>query len=217
MPPLRTIVADADPLARRLITSVLRDAGATVIAEARDRRETIGLVCHYRPDVAVIDAGGADLEGVDATRAIHARHPSQLVVVLAREEDERTALLALQAGASGFISKEADVEALPQALARVLGGEAAISGRLAQRLIERIRQLPAGTGGLRPIKGPLTPREWEVIDLLAPGHSTDDIAAALVISTETVRSHVKSIMRKLEVHSRGDALAAAERLRLATA
>jgi two-component system nitrate/nitrite response regulator NarL len=215
MAALRTVVADADPLARRLIKSILRDAGVTVIAEARDRRETIELVCHYRPDVAVIDAGGPALDGIHATRAIHARHPSQPVVVLACADDERTALLALQAGASGFISKEADVDALPRALARVLEGEAAISGRLARRLIERIRHPPAGTGGLRPIRGPLTAREWEIVDLL--GHSTDDIAAALVISTETVRSHVKSIMRKLGVHTRGEALAAAERLRLASA
>ena len=93
----------------------------------------------------------------------------------------------------------------------MIEGEAAISRRLALRLIERVRHMPAG--GLRPIQGPLTPREWEIVDLLAPGHTTDDIAAALVISTETVRSHVKSIMRKLEVHSRRDARAAAERLR----
>jgi DNA-binding NarL/FixJ family response regulator len=215
MPSLRTIVADADPLARRLIKTVLQDAGVTVIAEASNKRETIELVCHYRPDVAVIDAGGVALEGVHATRAIHARHPSQLLVVLACSDDERTALLALEAGASGFISKEADIEALPRALAGMIEGEAAISGRLAQRLIERIRHVPAG--GLRPIRGPLTAREWEIVELLGPGHSTDDIAAALVISTETVRSHVKSIMRKLGVHSRGEALAAAERLRLASA
>jgi len=217
MPSLRTIVADSDPLARGLIKSVLRDAGVTVVAEARNATETVELVLHYEPDVAVVDAGGAGLEGVRATREIHRRNPAQRIVVLARDEDEETAMLALQAGASGFISKEADIDALPHALAGVLGGEAAISGRLAHRLIERIRHLPAGTGGLRPIKGPLTPREWEIVDLLAPGHSTDDIAAALVISTETVRSHVKSIMRKLEVHSRGDALATAERLRLAAA
>ena len=93
-----------------------------------------------------------------------------------------------------------------------MDGEAAVSRRLAWHLVERFRQRPQP---LRPIKGPLTAREWEVVDLLAPGRTTGDIADTLVISNETVRSHVKSIMRKLEVSSRGDACAAAERLRVA--
>ena len=79
----------------------------------------------------------------------------------------------------------------------MVAGEAAVSRRLARHLIERFRRAPAAR--LRPIKGPLTAREWEIVDLLAPGRTTDDIADSLVISSETVRSHVKSIMRKLEV------------------
>jgi DNA-binding NarL/FixJ family response regulator len=212
---LRTVVADADPLARRLIRSVLQDAGVTVMAEARNATETVELVLRHAPDVAVIDAGGPALEGVGATRAIRVRHPSQLIVVLAREEDEHTALLALRAGASGFLSKEVAIEALPRALAGVLAGEAAVSRRLEQRLIARIRHQPHGLSGLRPIKSPLTAREGEIVDVLAPGRTTDDVATALVISTETVRSHVKSILRKLDVHSRRDALEAVRQLRLA--
>lgn len=85
-----------------------------------------------------------------------------------------------------------------------------------RRLVERFRGAPDGSSGLRPIKSPLTAREWEVIDLLKPGHSPDEVAETLVLSPETVRSHVKNIMRKLEVHSRADAVAAAERLRIAS-
>ena len=212
---LRTVLADADPLARRLTRSVLQDAGATVLAEARTAAETVELVLSHAPDVAVIDAGSVALEGVDAVRTIHARQPTQLIVVLAREDDEDTALHALRAGACGFLSKEVAFEALPRALAGVLAGEAAVSRRLEQRLIARLRLEPRGGYGLRPIKSPLTAREWEIVDVLAPGFTTDDIAATFVISAETVRSHVKSIMRKLDVHSRGDARAAAEQLRLA--
>ena len=210
---LRTVVADADPLARRLIRTVLEAAGVTVLAEARSAAEAVELVLRLEPDVAVLDAGGLGLEGVEATRAIHGRRPAQRIVVLAREDDVPTAVLALQAGASGFLSKELDLDALPRALAGVLDGEAAVSRRLTRHLIERLRHRPQ----LRPIKSTLTTREWEIVELLAPGHRTDDIAETLVISTETVRSHVKSIMRKLDVHSRRDARAAAERLRLAAA
>jgi DNA-binding NarL/FixJ family response regulator len=144
---MRTVVADADPLARLLIRNVLRDAGIVVVAEARTAAEAVELVLRHAPDVVHVD------------------------------------------------------------------GEAAVSRRMARRLIEHFRERPA----LRPIKGPLTAREWEVVGLLDPERTTDDIADTLVISSETVRSHVKSIMRKLDVHSRHEAPAAAERLRLTTA
>lgn len=203
---LRTVIADADPLARRLIRTVLEQAGVTVLAEARDTAEAVAHVLRHAPDVALVD-------GVAATRAVRAHAPAQRIVVLAREEDDHEALLALAAGASGYLSKEIVLDALPRALAGVVDGEAAVSRRMTRRLIEHFRERPA----LRPIKGPLTAREWEVVGLLDPARTTDDIADTLVISNETVRSHVKSIMRKLDVHSRHDAPAAAERLRLATA
>ena len=203
---MRTVVADADPLARLLIRDVLRDAGIVVVAEARTAAEAVELVLRHAPDVVLVD-------GVAATRAVHARARAQRIVVLAREEDEHEALLALAAGASGYLSKALVLDALPRALAGVVEGEAAVSRRMARRLIEHFRERPA----LRPIKGPLTAREWEIVGLLDPDRTTDDIADTLVISSETVRSHVKSIMRKLDVHTRHEAPAAAERLRLATA
>ena len=88
---------------------------------------------------------------------------------------------------------------------------------MTRRLIERYRGTANGVAGLRPIRSPLTAREWEVIELLKPDRSPDHVAEELVLSTETVRSHIKNIMRKLDVHSRADAISAAERLRAATA
>ena len=201
---LRTVIADADPLARRLLRTVLERAGVVVAAEARDAAEAVELVLRHGPDVALVD-------GIDAVRAIHGRAPAQPVVVLARDECEQAALAALLAGASGYLSKELEPDALPRALAAVAAGEAAVSRRLTQRLVERFRDPPA----LRPVKGPLTAREWEIVGLMAPDRTTGEIAYRLVLSPETVRSHVKSIMRKLDVHSRHDAPAAAERLRTA--
>jgi two-component system nitrate/nitrite response regulator NarL len=134
------------------------------------------------------------------------------VVVLACDEDPDAAVRALAAGASGYLSKDLELEALPRVVAAVAAGEAAVSRRLTRHLVERYREQQPQ---LRPIKGPLTAREWEIVGLLGPDRTTVEIADTLVISAETVRSHVKSIMRKLGVHSRHEAPEAAQRLRLA--
>jgi len=102
---------------------------------------------------------------------------------------------------------------LPRVLRGVVFGEAAISRRLAMLLVEADRRSPRAGAGLRPVKSPLTDREWEVLDLLASGARTEEIAQTLVLSTETVRSHLKNLYRKLEVRSRAEATEAAQRLR----
>jgi DNA-binding NarL/FixJ family response regulator len=212
---LRVIIADDDAFARRVIKGALQAVGVTVVAQATDGDEAVQLSLHYRPDVVVMDAVMPGLDGILATRRILRANPDQLVVVLTGGGDDELGLLALRAGAVGFLSKDADVDALPRALEGVCRGEAAVSREMTRRLVERFRAAPHGSSGLRPIKSPLIAREWEVIDLLKPGHSPDEVAEALVLSPETVRAHVKNIMRKLEVHSRADAVAAAERLRIA--
>ncbi len=213
--PTRVITADDDPFARRVIKSALQAAGMTVIAEAKNGREAVQLSLHYRPDVVVMDVVMPELDGILATRQILKTRPDQLIVVLTGDDEHEFGLPALQAGAVGFLSKEADINALPRALEGVLQGEAAISREMTRRLIDRYRGTADGTTGLRPIRSPLTPREWEVIELLQPDRSPEYVADTLVLSTETVRTHIKNIMRKLDVHSRADAISAAERLRLA--
>jgi NarL family two-component system response regulator LiaR len=212
---LRVIIADDDPFARRVIKGALQAAGLIVVAEAKDGNEAVELAVYYRPDVVVMDVVMPGVDGILATRRILKQVPDQLVVVLTGSSEDELGLLALEAGAVGFLSKDADIDALPRALDGVRRGEGAISREMTRRLMDRFRG-PGRSSGLRPIKSPLTPREWEVIDLLKPGQSTDQVADTLVLSPETVRSHVKNIMRKLEVHSRADAIAAAERLRLPT-
>lgn len=214
---LRVIIADDDAFARKVIKGALQAAGLTVVGEAKDGREAVQLALHYRPDVVLMDVVMPELDGILATRQLLKANPDQLVVVLTSAGDDDLGLLAIQAGAVGFLSKEADIDALPRALEGVRRGEAAISRDMTRRLIDRYRVTTDGTAGLRPIKSPLTAREWEVIDLLKPGNTTDQVADTLVLSPETVRSHVKNIMRKLDVHSRVDAVAAAERLRVGAA
>ena len=134
-------------------------------------------------------------------------------MILTTADDDEIGLLGLRAGASGFLAKDVDIDVLPQALQGALSGEAAISRKLSMRLVEQLRRAPDGVGGLRPVKSPLTPREWEVIDLLAQTKTTDQIAELLVLSSETVRSHVKNILRKLDARSREEAVAIAQRMR----
>jgi two-component system, NarL family, response regulator LiaR len=214
---LRVIIADDDPFARLVIKGALQAAGMIVVAEAKDGREAVELAVYYRPDVVVMDVVMPGLDGILATRRILEQLPDQLVVVLTGSDEDEVGLLALRAGAVGFLSKDADIDALPRALAGVRAGEGAISREMTRRLIEGLRGAAHGSSGLRPIKSPLTAREWEVIDLLQPGHSPDHVAETLVLSPETVRSHIKNIMRKLGVHTRAEAVAAAEQLRTASA
>jgi two-component system, NarL family, response regulator LiaR len=210
---LRTILADDDPLARRVIRDTLQADGITVVADAANGRDAVELALFYRPDVVVMDYMMPGMDGLEATRRLLAAAPEVRVVMLTGADDQELGLRALSAGATGYLTKDLELEALPRALRGTLLGEAAISRRLAMTLVEHYRREHAGRRGLRPIQSPLTDREWEVVDLLAAGAGTEEIAQALVLSTETVRSHLKRIYRKLGVRSRADAVRAAARLR----
>src|SRR3954447_9714986 len=210
---LRTIVADDDPLVRRLIRDTLQRADVTVIAEASTGREAVELALFYRPDVVVMDFMMPEMDGIEATRRIYANDPAIRVVLLTGAGDDALGLRGLRAGAAGYLSKEVELDSLPRALRGALDGEAAISRRLAMQLVEQYRATPRGGTGMRPVPSALTDREWEVLDLLGAGTTTDGIARELVLSPETVRSHMKNVYRKLGVTSREDAVQAASHLR----
>jgi DNA-binding NarL/FixJ family response regulator len=213
--PLRAVVADDDPFARRVIADALRAGEIAVVAEARNGRQAVELALSHRPDVVVMDVVMPELDGIMATRRIVREVPDQIVIILTgtEDEDDEIGLEALRAGAAGVLSKDLDVDTLPQMLRSARHGEAVISRRMTMRLIELMRRAPTGVAGMRPVRSPLTSREWEVVDHLRAGRSTEQIADELVLATETVRSHIKNLMRKLEVRSRKDAVAAADRMR----
>jgi DNA-binding NarL/FixJ family response regulator len=139
------------------------------------------------------------------------------VVVLTAAKDANGGITALKAGASGYVTKDVELSTLPRIIAAVASGEAAVSRAFVSVLIDRLRAAPEGNAGLRPVRSRLTPREWEVLDLLCAGYTLDDVTDTLVVSPETVRSHLQRAMRKLGVHSREAAVEAVRDLRASAA
>src|SRR5262245_32327050 len=203
---IHVVIADSEPLARRVIRDVLQNGtgdgtGFVIPAEASSGREAVELSVHYRPEVTLMEATLSDMGGLAAVRRIQATAPEVRVLIFSRDDSEETQLEAIQAGASGFVSKNVPVGTLSRIVKSVADGEAAISRRLTMKLIERFRALPEHGTGLRPVRSPLTAREWEVLDLLCEGKSTREMAESLVLSEETIYSHSKNLLRKRKVNS----------------
>jgi DNA-binding NarL/FixJ family response regulator len=212
--PARVLIAAADPLVRRAIRSVLTAPDFDVVAETASATEALVLARGEGAQVALVDVILEDGDGLDTAASIVREAPNTYVIVLSASEDESKGIRALRAGARGYLRKDIELDSLPRAVNGVLEGEAAISRRLSMAVVEELRKAPAMGPGIRPTVSELTPREWQVLDLLTTGASTADIAVDLVLSPETVLTHVKNILKKLGVHSRRDAVRQAERLRL---
>jgi DNA-binding NarL/FixJ family response regulator len=212
-PPLRVLVADDDPMTRRMVCDELEGAGIEVVGQARNGDEAYQLGVELRPDLVLMDVVMPGTDGIAATKRLIEDAPGTAVIILSVADDDDLGMLAMHVGAVGFLTKDIDVAVLPRVLRGVSSGEAAIKRTLTRKLIGNLQATPTGGIGMRPVRSPLTGREWEILDLLCASYTTEGISVELGLSTETVRSHVKSIFRKLHVHSRQEAIEAAKRLR----
>jgi DNA-binding NarL/FixJ family response regulator len=207
------VIGDSDPLARRVIRDALQEAGFVVPAEASTATEVIELCRYYRPELAMLEIDLPDTSGIAVTRQLTEQVPEVKVLIFSREEAEEIQLEALTAGAAGFVPKSAEIAGVVDAALSVSRDEAAIPPRTTMRLIVRLRVLPEGGLGMRPVRSKLTPREWEVLDLMSQGLDTHEMSEALVLTEETIYSHVKNVLRKLAVHSRREAVEVARMMR----
>jgi NarL family two-component system response regulator LiaR len=209
----RAVVADDNGPSRRALSSALRRAEIVVVAEAFDGTEAVELARYHEPDLVVIDIGVSGLDAIAATRRITRADPDVIVILLTSAESENLGVLGLRVGAAGYLKSDLHPRSLARAIVGALRGEAAIPRSMAMRLVEQMRWETSSGEHLRPVGGPLTARQWQVLDLLCEGRTTEEIAAALTVSSETVRSHVQGIFRRLNVRSREEAVAVACRLR----
>jgi DNA-binding NarL/FixJ family response regulator len=208
----RVLIADDHPPTRAGVRVALEQAGFTICGEAWTADGAIEQAVREEPDVCLLDIhmpGG----GISAASAIANRVPRTSIVMLTVSQEDEDLFDALRAGAAGYLLKTTNPERLPHALRGVLRGEAALPRSLVTRVLAEFRRrqqrraLPR-RGGL----GELTVREWEVLELLAEGDSTAEIANRLFISRATVRTHVASTLRKLRAPDRKAAIALLKQL-----
>lgn len=204
--PERLVLADDHAPTRMQVADALRRSGWDVLAAGTNADQAVELVRHHRPDVALLDVHMPG-HGVRAAQQISDLGGGTAVVMLTASEDDEDLFGALRAGASGYLLKSTPPDRLAVSLREVLLGEAALSPRLVTRMLQEFR-VPSRRRFLRrtPAADKLTTREWEVMELLGQGHSTEETAARLFVSTTTVRVHVSAVRRKLAAPDRESAL-----------
>ena len=215
---VKVVIADDQALVRGGFRLILKAAGIEVAAEAADGAEAVAAVLKHLPDVVLMDIRMPEMDGIEATRRILAAGPAVAavrIIMLTTFDLDQYVYAALAAGASGFLLKDVTPEHLVSAVQLVRTGDALLAPSITRRLVERFAPGPAGSpklaataqGGLpgRDLSA-LTPRELEVLGLIARGMSNAEIAAALTLSEATVKTHVARILTKLGLRDRVQAV-----------
>ncbi len=216
----RVVLADDHQLLRQALRRSLEDADFEIVAEAGDGEEAIRCVAATMPDLVVLDVTMPVLDGVEATKRIHERWPSVAIVVLTMHAEDELKARALRNGASAFLTKDSAMLDLVSTVRAVAQGEQ-LSAEMAQQIARQFQPLvsvPTGTAwGDEPraeratSASPLTAREEEILQLIADGRSTPEVARELFISAKTVKNHLASIYAKLDARDRTQAVLSAVR------
>jgi DNA-binding NarL/FixJ family response regulator len=204
---MRIMIVDDHPITRAALRSLLEGHGFTVAGEAADGEEAIELARRLLPDLVLLDLSMPGLDGLQALPRLRQAAPETEVVVLTASGTEQNLLAAIRGGAAGYLLKSEPPDRIADFLRGVAKGEAALSGEVARRLLEQVREGGPSRSVPDAIAASLSARELEVLLLLDEHLGTDEVAARLYISEHTVRTHVKSLLRKLNVSSRREALA----------
>lgn len=225
--PARLVLVDDHELAREGLRDMLTDVvDVEIVGEAQDGKEALELCLCVQPDLVLMDLRMPRMDGLEATRAIKRRHPQTSVLVMTMHENPDYLLEALRAGAAGYILKDASQDDVISAIRRALSGESPLAPELAARLLRRLaleaaRGAQAREGQQETFSSrerraqlvqPLTPRELEVLKLVARGKTNRQIAEDFVVSVGTVKNHVEHIIDKLNVSDRTQAVVLALKL-----
>jgi DNA-binding NarL/FixJ family response regulator len=197
----RVVIADDQTLVRGGFRLILGSAGIPVVAEAADGQEAIAATLRHRPDVVLMDIRMPEMDGLEATRRIAAARSEVRIIILTTFDLDQYVYAALTAGASGFLLKDVSPEHLIAAVRLVRRGDALLAPSITRRLVERFAPRSAGAD-----LSALTPRELEVLGLIARGLSNAELAAALTLSEATVKTHVARILGKLGLRDRVQAV-----------
>jgi DNA-binding NarL/FixJ family response regulator len=200
------MVVDDHPLVRSAVARAIAGEGMVVVAEASTAEEALELAPRIAPDLLLLDIALPGMSGVELVRELAPRLPATRIVMLTVSAADRDVAEAMRNGAAGYLTKDVSPEALARALRGAQAGELVLPRRLAARLLARMlrRGMPEPVTGDPPVDA-LTPRERDVLRLLADGLGDREIATALTISRRTVETHVSNIIHKLGVHNRAEA------------
>jgi DNA-binding NarL/FixJ family response regulator len=213
------VIADDQTLVRGGFRLILNSAGIPVVAEAANGREAIAATLKHRPDVVLMDIRMPEMDGLEATRRIMASQGGRAdvrIIILTTFDLDQYVYAALSAGASGFLLKDVSPEHLIAAVQLVLSGDALLAPSITRRLVERFAPREVASGRANGDVSALTPRELEVLGLIARGLSNSELAAALTLSEATVKTHVARILAKLQLRDRVQAVVLAYETGLVT-
>jgi len=215
-PRIRCVIADDHALLRQGVRRLLEDDPAfEVVAEAANASDALKLVLEFIPDLILLDISMPGMSSFEAGRLIAERCPGTRVVYLTMHEDEEYVLQALRSGASGYLVKDTQAPELRQALKDVYRGERSLSPEVLSKLEDvRLRDSQVRP---RPRSTTLTPREREVMKLLAEGHTARQSAGLLGVSIKTVEAHKFNLMRKLDIHNKAQLVTAAIQKKIVSA